>query len=190
MRRPCWQHGPNSESSQLNLVLRLSMRNGRFHAHLAAWVGILSTTMALVAAVLGLLVSEEQAYAVPTLKDKDGGSEKPRKYSSAAHDSTLKCRASPCQIAPIDGCTIGCTRSPTSVRGGLRHYRPKGPFILAALKTPQSAFGVAKKRALRYAHRSVRDQLDAELPSLTSEPGRKRAPHSIGVSLRQPDHEG
>lgn len=99
MRRPCWQHGPNSQSSKLNLVLRLSMRNGRFHAHLAAGVGILSTTMALVAAVLGLLVGEEQAYAVSTLKDKDGGSEKPRKYSSAAHDSTLSCRASPCQIA-------------------------------------------------------------------------------------------
>ena len=106
MRRPCWQHGPNSQSSQLNLVLRLSMRNGRLHAHLAARVGILSTTVALVAAVLGLLVGEEQAYAVSTLKDKDGGSKKPRKYSSAAHDSTLSCGASPCQIAPIGGCTI------------------------------------------------------------------------------------
>jgi hypothetical protein len=89
MNRPSWQHRPNSELKELNLTLGLVVRDVGLRSDLTTGVRILSTTVTFVTAVVSLLVGEENTYTISALKDKYCGSQEQRKYSSAAHVSSL-----------------------------------------------------------------------------------------------------
>ncbi len=84
-------------NGKLNLVFRLRLRDVCLGVYLTAGVWILAVAMPLLTTIAGLLIGKEQAYAVLTLKQENGRSEKHRNESLANHALNLPTCQAQCQ---------------------------------------------------------------------------------------------
>ena len=86
---PGWQHRQRNENEKWYLLLRLNLLHIRLRTYLTAGVGIFPVAMPFLTAILSLLVGEEQAYAISSLKKENCGGKKNGYDSSAEHDFTV-----------------------------------------------------------------------------------------------------